>query len=236
MPNFIGVTLTGIDQSTDLDRAIELSRQHELLEWGILLGGTPTPRYPSIPFIQEWADRADRAGIPVALHLCGRFARAWIDNDPEVVSLANQFGRVQVNVVAARTNVDALVEAVRAQRHSNVITQHNDANQVITERLSDVPTHSILFDASGGRGVAPEQWPVPVPGKACGYAGGMGPLNVREELHRIAPLVQALPFWIDMEGRVRTPADKLDLDACSAVLSEVGRFLGHAPARMGPSP
>ena len=62
MPNFIGVTLTGIDQSTDLDRAIELSRQHEMLEWGILLGGTPSPRYPSIPFIQAWADRADRAG------------------------------------------------------------------------------------------------------------------------------------------------------------------------------
>ena len=116
MSNFIGVTLTGIDQSTDLDRAIELSRQHELLEWGILLGGTPSPRYPSIPFIQEWADRADRAGIPIALHLCGRFARAWIDNDPEVVSLANQFGRVQVNVVAARTNVDALVEADEWQR------------------------------------------------------------------------------------------------------------------------
>ena len=236
MSNFIGVTLTGIDQSTDLDRAIELSHRHEMLEWGVLLGGTPSPRYPSISFIQAWANRANREGVPAALHLCGRFARAWIDNDPEIVALASQFGRIQVNVVAARINVDALIEAVRTQRHPNVITQHNDANQVITDSLSDVPTHSILFDASGGRGVGPEQWPSPVPGKVCGYAGGMGPQNVREELYRIATLAQKLPFWIDMEGRVRTPEDTLALDACDAVLSEVGRFLGHSPSRVGPAP
>lgn len=39
----LGVTLTGLDTATDLERAIALSRAHPLLEWGILLGGTERP-------------------------------------------------------------------------------------------------------------------------------------------------------------------------------------------------
>jgi hypothetical protein len=231
-PRLLTTTLTGIDETTDLAAAVELSLRHEHLEWGILLGGHPTARYPSLPFIQSWAQRAQSQGIPVALHLCGRYARAWIENDAQVVGLARQFGRIQVNVVASRIDLDALVDAVVQGRHPAVITQHNTANVDLTRRLAGVPSHAILFDASGGRGQAPDQWPAPVPGKLCGYAGGLGPDTVASELDRIAAAAEEQPFWIDMEGKVRTPDDQLDLVRCSQVLGSVDRWL----AAQTPSP
>lgn len=236
MPHLLGVTLTGLDASTDLSRALALSQRHPLLEWGILLGGTETPRYPSISFIEQWARHAHQQGVSTAMHLCGKFARAWIDNDPAIVDLSRQFGRIQVNVVASRIDVDRLVAAIESGRHPNVITQHNDANITITQRLATHPAHSILFDASGGRGVGPTSWPDPIEGKVCGYAGGLGPSNVAGELDQIAQRVGTRPFWIDMEGKVRTPEDILDLDACAAVLAEVDRWVSQSrpsPPRLG---
>lgn len=215
------VTLTGIDAQTDMEQAHDLSRRFARVEWGILLGGTPTPRYPTIEFIRKWAEQCQAHGTRTAMHLCGRFARAWIEKDEEIVELARQFGRIQVNVVATRIDVDALVSAVKEGRHHDIITQHNGINEIITERLAGVSNHSVLFDASGGRGVGPAQWPAALEGKSCGYAGGMGPANVAEELSRIELASAGAPFWIDMEGQIRTPEDTLDLSKCEQVLTSV---------------
>lgn len=221
----VKITLTGIDQFTDLERAHALSAQFPRLEWGILLGTAETPRYPSVGFIGEWVRQCQERGTRTAMHLCGKFARAWIDNDPQVVSLASEFDRIQINVVADRIDVDALVNAVLEGRHPDIITQHNKANEKITSRLAGVGNHSVLFDASGGRGASPDAWPAAIAGKACGYAGGMGPENVSEELDRIAMAADGARFWIDMEGKVRTPEDKLDLEKCEQVLYRVNAWL-----------
>lgn len=220
----VATTLTGIDEHTDFSRALDLSHEFSFLEWGVLLGGAPSPRYPHIDTIANWASVCHDRQARTALHLCGKFARQWIAGDPDIVELARQFGRIQVNVVAARTDVDALVDAVTSSRHPRVITQHNAANETITHRLINEHQHAVLFDASGGRGEATTSWPTHIPGKACGYAGGLSPETVEEELEKIA--AQAGPaFWIDMEGRVRTAQDTLDLDRCQRVLANVQRWL-----------
>ena len=222
------VTLTGIDNTTDFEQAHVLSARFPRLEWGILLGGTETPRYPSIDLIGQWAMQCQEKGTRTAMHLCGKFARAWIDKDQEIVILARQFGRIQVNVVASRIDVNALVEAIKEGRHHDIITQHNQANEEITARLAGISNHSVLFDASGGRGVGPAQWPLALEGKTCGYAGGMGPANVVEELARIEQAAGGSSFWIDMEGQIRTPDDTLDLSKCEQVLSQVAQWeVGH---------
>lgn len=114
------------------------------------------------------------------------------------MNLARQFGRIQINVVASRIDVDCLVDDIQSGRHP-------------TQRLASDPGHSILFDASGGRGVGPLQWPDPIEGKLCGYAGGMGPTNVAFELERVSQHTGNRPFWIDMEGGLRNTEDCLDL-------------------------
>ncbi len=43
-----------------------------------------------------------------------------------------------------------------------------------------------------------------MPGIACGYAGGLGPDNLEEQLELISAAAGDCSFWVDMEGKLRT--------------------------------
>jgi phosphoribosylanthranilate isomerase len=76
-----------------------------------------------------------------------------------------------------------------------------------------------LFDLSGGAGILPEQWPEPIEGVYCGYAGGLSPENVAEQLEKIEAVTPNARIWIDAETHVRSNGDQLfDLE-------KVRRFL-----------
>lgn len=64
-----------------------------------------------------------------------------------------------------------------------------------------------LFDVSGGIGVVPESWPKPFKDVYCGYAGGLGPTTIVEQLKRIEQVVGDCEIWIDMETRIRSEND-----------------------------
>lgn len=87
--------------------------------------------------------------------------------------------------------------------------------------LRDLPNHSVLFDASGGNGISPDEWIAPLSGISCGYAGSIGPDNVANELTKIRSVAGGISFWIDMEGKLRNSEDWFDLDSAGAVLSIV---------------
>lgn len=62
-----------------------------------------------------------------------------------------------------------------------------------------------LHDLSHGAGVLPDAWPRPISDlKWTGYAGGLGPHNLAEQLPRIIEASGEAPTWIDMETHVRT--------------------------------
>lgn len=243
-------TLTGLDDAVDLAEVARISSAHPgRVEWGVLLGNGEGARYPTRERISALvALRQDQPDVRLALHLCGKYALRWIADDAEVVALAAQFDRIQLNVNGndSRLDKDALLAALVDGRHPAVITQHNTNNQALTAFLGDAPNHALLFDASGGRGVAPTDWPLPVDGKVCGYAGGLGPGVIDRQLRRIASLANG-PFWIDMEAALRTPDDQIDLDSCERVLEEVDawraslaadleRFLTQPPPSTPPDP
>jgi phosphoribosylanthranilate isomerase len=81
--------------------------------------------------------------------------------------------------------------------------------------------HQVLFDQSGGRGIETTEWETPLENKICGYAGGLGPQNINEQFSLIQSVADR-PFWIDMEGKIRTE-DILDLALCKEVLSKVSK-------------
>jgi len=72
------------------------------------------------------------------------------------------------------------------------------------------------------------EWPQPLP-IPCGYAGGLGPDNIQQELGRIAAVAGARPIWVDMEGKLRrteaSGADWLDLAACRICLEAAQAYL-----------
>ena len=71
-----------------------------------------------------------------------------------------------------------------------------------------------LFDHSGGKGRVPRHWtPIPHQEVFTGYAGGLGPDNLADELKRIHDAVGEATIWIDLETKVRSDDDKVfDLD------------------------
>lgn len=80
-----------------------------------------------------------------------------------------------------------------------------------------VQKHRVLFDASGGRGVETQVWPKS-DGLNCGYAGGLNPTNLRENIFRIFDAAEDQEVWIDVESGVRDGHDCLDLGKVAAFL------------------
>ena len=84
---------------------------------------------------------------------------------------------------------------------------------------------ALLFDASCGFGVVGERLP-PIERVHCGYAGGFGPDNMRQEMGKVSSAVGTRgPVWIDMESNIRTSTPEGDLFDLSKVRSVLGTVL-----------
>ncbi len=81
----------------------------------------------------------------------------------------------------------------------------------------DVENHAVLVDSSGGRGQSPEVWARPETNKSVGFAGGLGPANLRMELSSIEAVAKE-PWWIDMEERLRDAADWFSVSRAKMVM------------------
>ncbi len=73
----------------------------------------------------------------------------------------------------------------------------------------------------------PRAWPSSGLATYVGYAGGLGPENVEEQLPLIAQAaIGADGFWIDMETRVRSNLDRLfDLEKVERCLTILEPFV-----------
>jgi phosphoribosylanthranilate isomerase len=140
-------------------------------------------------------------------------------------------GRIQLNFSQRREqlNLSKLGEWLTARDGVTVITQHNSANIAVYQAFLDHGNHAVLFDASGGQGASPETWHIPLPRTSCGYAGGLGPDNLRTELGWIAIVAGARVTWVDMESKLRTRdaagIDWFDLQRCQDCLREVDHWV-----------
>lgn len=225
-------TLTGVDEQTDLHRLVGMSRRFDFVEWGLLYSPSRQGggRYPTLEFLTSTVKTLP-ADVRVALHICGRGVDQALEGEEVATALISgvnrRHGRVQLNFnqTVRQYEIDDFRRLFA--RHSNLvfITQHNHGNSEVVSQLRDQDNYAVLFDASGGRGLRPEAWPASIPGVKCGYAGGLGPDNIALQLRAIGSAAGEAPFWIDMEGKIRTPDDEFSLDACERVLHQVAEML-----------
>lgn len=226
MSKLTHVTLTGVDENTDLVRVAGLSLDYPLVEWGFLyspkrqgLGG----RYPSVKLLREAFQKLP-PHVRVALHVCGAGVPGLLSGEEEVTQLVNavnaRSGRVQLNFNQSRDALDLNALAALLQRYPTLtfIVQENAGNSGVSGRLAAHPNFAVLFDSSGGMGVECDAWPSPLPGIQCGHAGGLGPDNIAKELPRIRAACAGRSHWIDMEGKQRTEGDVFDLGRAEASL------------------
>lgn len=224
MHNITRITLTGADERTPLDGLQRLVETYPGVEIGLLYTANPDGRnrYPSLPWIHQAARSLSGR---VAIHVCGGAARNELLRG-ELRSLTAHAPRVQVN---GHVSIDEL--PLLARQAGTLITQHNEHNAALVHQ--SVAKHSLLIDASGGRGISPTQWDRPVTTKPVGRAGGLGPHNLLDELENFAPVAEP-GSWVDMENRLRTN-DWFDIDLalrCAAIfyLATVAAVSRNAPS------
>ena len=107
------------------------------------------------------------------------------------------------------------------------IFQYNNKTKDAIEKLhkTQVP-FSLLFDASGGRGIAPNQWQKPIyENHPMGYSGGLSPDNVIRNLREIGKQNPGdSEIWIDAEGQLKSSdmfdeKPKFDVDLARAYIN-----------------
>ena len=229
--NFRYCTLTGVDGYTSLEELSILSSEFPFVEFGFLYSpsrqGMPG-RYPSLVTLQQMLEKLPDH-IHVALHACGQGVSDLLVGESvarelgEMVKLRS--GRVQLNFNYSRGQINigelnAFIERFEAP----VIIQHNHNNAECVTALT-AANRSVLFDGSGGRGKSPDRWPRPLSGAYCGYAGGLGPDNLRQQIPKIQDVAGGLPYWIDMESSLRNEKDWFDAAKARQCLEIVRDFL-----------
>lgn len=238
------VTLTGVDEQTDIEALDDLCQEYPVAEFAILYSPTKknAARYPSFERIMQLLN-TDRTYLSCswAVHLCGQSVKQAFQNEDRVASILSMCNdlnsRVQLNF-----NQDAsademnTVKAIQytAEMYPNIqfIVQDKACNASVISKLVQhrVPV-SVLCDSSGGNGIKQAVWPIPTSGVTrYGYAGGLGPDNIMQELKKIAMVVPAgVQTWVDMESSLRVVIgdnDIFSVTKCESVLNQVYAFMG----------
>lgn len=118
--------------------------------------------------------------------------------------------RIQINMpeqTANNFNPDYMAAIISWEfPDQEFIFQYNNKTKNAIEKLHRVQVpFSLLFDASGGRGIAPNQWQKPIyENHPMGYSGGISPDNVIRNLNEISKQnPDNSEIWIDAEGKLK---------------------------------
>lgn len=218
------VSITGADDAVAAGALGAISAQYPFVEWAVLLmpESMGRNRFPSAAWIENFAGAGEN--VHKAMHLCGGAFLGFMAQDPAILKLMRGFRRIQLNLefgaVEGRYDLAQLPARMKAHPEFEFIVQYTEKRRDFLLLLRDVPNHAVLFDQSAGRGVSPDSWPSPLDGHFCGYAGGINPDNIQDNLAAIARAAGGARTWIDMESGVRTD-DRFDL-------KKVGMILEHA--------
>lgn len=209
------VTVTGADDSTDINWMARLSEKAPFVEWGILLSASSmgSARFPTKTWMQRLQKVKDRnPNMMLSAHLCGRWVRDFclgkITIDQEVLEIMPMFSRLQLNFHAFAHDVRLpdLIKAVYSLPVPQVILQLDGVNDDLLVKAREAGLNAVgLFDLSGGNGILPEQWPFRE--HFAGYAGGLSAENIIEQILKIEQVCKN-DAWIDAETRLRTTDDK----------------------------
>jgi hypothetical protein len=234
------VTVTGADDSIDISKLFEIQTKYPFVEFAILFSNrfsltSGTSRFPSRQWLENMikANEASDVKLTLSGHLCGRWVKKTLlgdfpdlDVELNIPTLTKAFSRWQINTHGEPHPVDfdkldAILNKLD-EKSQSVIFQLDDVNHII-QSCHEKGHRNIsgLFDLSHGTGVLPTTWPKTLDDIYCGYAGGMSPDNVVEQIENILKVSPNKPFWIDAETKLRSE------DCRYFDLNNVERFLNN---------
>jgi hypothetical protein len=205
------ITFTGVDSAESIPSMQSLASQFPI-EWGILID----PAQEGNPLFPTEKERSAllRAGLRLSAHVCGVPARAIVDGRQPELNLGG-FSRVQINHGRTGSSMQEILNSIEYGARAGV----RPALQC-QGPFPSIMGVDWLYDTSFGTGAQTDAWPeLPAGQPFCGYAGGLAPDNVQQNLLRM-PVATGIPFWIDMESGVRTDG-RFDIAKCAAVCEAV---------------
>ena len=144
--------------------------------------------------------------------------------------------RVQINMpkqTADNIDIYHIARIIDCYWDKEFIFQYNDKTKAAIQKLHDAGIKfSLLFDTSGGNGIAPKSWEKPIyESHPMGYSGGMSPDNVignLRQINRILP--NDYQTWIDAEGKLKSndlfdEKPKFDVDLARAYVKRANMWL-----------
>lgn len=227
------VTVTGADDSIDPGDLVSLAKEFPFAEFGILLskkqqGGK---RFSSKDWLEELYCLWYKGKLALSGHICGSWVRDLCVGKPtffdEFGYIWCMFERIQLNFYAQHHPFDARMLAGLIRQYFGdrpIIFQMDGVNEKVFSAMYDGRSGVVaqpLFDSSGGTGSSPKKWPRQLVNEYCGYAGGLSPDNLEEEMEKISDVASG-PIWIDAETLLRSEDDMV-FD-----LGKVRRFLEAA--------
>jgi hypothetical protein len=227
--NIKHVTLTGADDTVGHDGIFDLSEEFPFVEWGILFSKSAVGknRFPTYDWIIDLLLLGACDGYPtpnLSAHLCGRWVRDICKGEWTIFNDINRpilchFNRFQLNFHSYVHKLDREAFAKGIVEWRQIIFQLDDVNNDILDFAQERKINAVgLYDISGGKGILPENWPQPRP-ELCGYAGGLGPENLDEQLAKLSEIVGDNEIYIDMETKLRDEkTDVFDYEKCRQCL------------------
>ncbi len=232
------VTITGADDSVRPRDIYALAKEFPFSEWGLLasISNQGRPRFPSLQWITEFLGLMDDE-TNLSLHICGSWVRGLLRGSRfETTFSLDRFQRIQLNFHGEDTPCDppAFAYTLHGIGNKQFIFQidgrkgESHLRDLIQEPSACDINVAPLFDASGGAGIVPDEWPTKDFGFggefASGYAGGLGPDNLAVQIPLIRLAVQTPTFWIDAETKIRTN-ERFDLAKARKFLEFAGEFI-----------
>lgn len=166
----------------------------------------------------DWCDEICNGNMPVALEP--------LFNAVSYFSFLPIVGRIQLNMpqkTANNFNPQKLKTVIASFPDQKFILQYNERTKNAVDALHKTGANfSLLFDASGGRGIDAENWQSPVypDNHKQGYSGGLSPENIKTNLDKIAQVAGKHIIWTDAEGKLKTD-DKFDASRAKQYIQNV---------------
>ena len=188
-----------------------------------------TPRYLWLERLYKYLEKTDTY-LNISLHVNEDWAERFLEGD--VAEELNHFLRtnhsqgipfiktVQLNFklsdkIEKDIDADVLIETMRRYPRQDFILSCNRYNNNFINRIYNESSYKFLclYDESFGEGIIPAQREAPLfEDRLQGYAGGLSPDNIIEELQKIEKLVDNdTEIFVDAEGKLKDTDGKFSI-------------------------
>ena len=211
------VTVTGADDSIRPESILGIAAEYPFVEFGLLSSAKSEgrPRFPSKLWLRKLRllSAASDVKLKLSVHLCGDGVRQILQGiiPTSFYPFRWMVSRLQMNTHGMKHKVitGPLVKMMLEMEDVEFIFQYDNVNVEGLNASRSLKNVSALFDVSHGSGSLPKSWPGLLDGVRCGYAGGLSPENLAEEITKIEQVVpEGATIWIDAETHLRDNQDK----------------------------